>query len=73
MSLAANDPRSDGSTWGHAPGVLPAGMTFDCGELAEAYMAGARSARAHHPASDRLIERACDAYVKLAHLKRVEA
>lgn len=66
------DPRTDGSTVGHAPGVLPAGMTFDAGELWGAYRDGAHSARAHHPVSDRLIERACDAYVKHAHLVRME-
>lgn len=72
MTLAPHDQRSNGSIEGHEPGVLPAGMTFDCVELAEAYLAGARSARTHHPASDHLIERACDAYVKLAHVRRLD-
>lgn len=63
------DPRSNGTSDGHDVGVLPQGMTFHAGELGDAYVAGARSARKHHP-TDAQIARAADAYVKLCHLTR---
>jgi hypothetical protein len=65
-----DDPRSNGTTVGHEPDVLPQGMTFHAGELGAAYVAGATAGRDHQP-TDRQIAQACDAYMKLAHLKRV--
>jgi hypothetical protein len=66
----ASDPRSNGTTIGHEPDVLPQGMTFHAGELGDAYVAGAKSGRDHQP-TDEQIARACDAYVKHAHLIRL--
>jgi hypothetical protein len=72
------DPRSNGTTIGHEPGVLPQGMTFHAGELGDAYRDGAREVRELYrrhgptpPVDDALIARACDAYVKRAHLQRM--
>ena len=64
------DSRSNGTTIGHDVGVLPQGMMFDAVDLMQAYVDGARSGR-HHQPSDELIERAADAYVKLAHIRRL--
>jgi hypothetical protein len=72
VDISGDVVRSDGTTIGHAPDVLPQGMTFHAGELGDAYVAGAKSGRAHQP-TDEQIERACDAYVKHAHLKRLAA
>jgi hypothetical protein len=50
--------------------MLQPNVPFDAAELWAAYRAGAKSARAHHPVTDELIDRAADAYVKCAHLNR---
>lgn len=63
----------DGTSEAHDPGVLPQGMTFNAADLLDAYVTGARSARGHHPVTDTLIARAADAYVKHAHLTRLDA
>jgi hypothetical protein len=73
----ANDPRSDGTTIGHHPDVLPQGMTFHAAELGDAYRAGAESVMAFWHAThvlppDDLVTRARDAYVKLEHLRRID-
>jgi hypothetical protein len=65
---------TNGSTLGHAPDVLPQGMTFHAGELGDAYLAGAREGFAFPrdaAAFDATLPRAVDAYVKLAHLRRM--
>lgn len=70
-SVTTEDPRSNGTTIGHAPDVLPQGMTFHAGELGDAYVAGAKDGRNNWP-TDETIARGADAYVKLIHLRRME-
>lgn len=88
LQAQRDDPRSNGTTIGHEPDVLPQGMTFHAGELGGAYAAGFRSAiariREGGDTGDHvfqywcpdilndLLARSCDAYVKHAHLVRMD-